>query len=276
MFIKEKRILIITISMILLVLIGVNPVYAVYGGINLSNPLDTTVLNAGYLYAEVDSTISSYGHQGVDFRAQSPVPVYAAYGGRVITVADKGNTSYGKYIIIESDHPQYPGTKFYQLYAHLSRQDVAVTNPLTVVQAGQQIGLSGNTGGVGYHLHFEIRMGTNSWYSQRNPEGLMARSTSDNYGGILGEVRTSSGSWARKIRVSGAQKPTDYNYGASYTYYLMANGNPFPDESAYGINYYIGRASTGTKTLSYNNGARTQIVTIYANSDYKVSTITLP
>lgn len=269
---KEKHLLLVlSISLISILTIQAVPAKAVYGGINLGTPV-AAGLNAGYLYAEVDSNISSYGHHGTDWIATN-LPVKSAYNGKVITVADLGNTSYGKYIIIESDHPDYPGTKFYHLFAHLSRQDVSQNQTVT---KGQQIGVSGNTGGVGYHLHFEIRMGSNSWYAQRNPEGLLARSTSDGYGGILGRVKTSSEAWVRRCRISGAMKPTDYNYGATYTYALMANANPFPDESAYGINYYIGRASTGTVTLSYNNGAKTQVVTIQPNTDYLVSTVYLP
>ena len=147
--------------------------------------------------------------------------------------------------------------------------------PKSTVTKGQQIGVSGNTGGVGYHCilksEWEAIVGM-----PKKSEGLLARSASDGYGGVYGRVKTSSDAWVRRCRISGASKPTDYNYGATYTYALMANGNPFPDESAYGINYYIGRASTGRVTLSYNNGAKTQVVTIRPNTDFLVSTVYLP
>lgn len=252
-----------------------SPAMAVYGGINLVTPVSAPV-NAGYLYAEKLTSSSTYGHHGLDFAAASGSNVYAAYTGKVVTKANLGDDSYGKYIIIESDHPNYAGVKFYHLYAHLSDySDCPAVNQ--TVNQGNKIAESGSSGGAtGPHLHFEIRMGTNSWYSQRNPEGLLSRSTSDDFGGILGEVRTSGGSWARYKRISGATKGTDINYGASYSYFVMANGNPFPDEASYGINYYIARATTGNKTLSYDYGARTQNVTIYANTDYKVNTIYLP
>ncbi len=251
-----------------------SPALAVYGGINLATPVSAPV-NAGYLYAEKLTSSSTYGHHGIDFSAASGSNVYAAYTGRVVTKADLGGSSYGKYIIIESDHPDYTGVKFYHLYAHLS--DYSQVSLNQEVNKGNQIAKSGSSGGVtGPHLHFEIRMGSNSWYSQRNPEGILSRSTSDGYGGVLGEVRTSGGSWARYKRISGATKGTDVNYGASYSYFVMANGNAFPDETAYGINYYIARSNTGNVTLSYDYGARTQNATIYANTDYKVNTINLP
>lgn len=119
-------------------------------------------------------------------------------------------------------------------------------------------------------------MGSNSWYNQRNPEGLLKRSAADGYGAVRGKVLTSSNAWARGIRISGAPKGTDINYGASYSYYLMENGNAFPDEAAYGINYYIARARTVTVTLSYNNGARTQTVNILANTDIGANAVNLP
>lgn len=247
-------------------------VLGAYGQINMPSPVSSPV-NAGYLYGEKLYSSSTYGHMGLDFSAASGTNVYSTYAGTVI--AKKNLTySYGNYIIIESNHPSYPGTKFYHLYAHLSDNSQVWVGK--AVNQGELIGLSGSSGNAtGPHLHYEIRMSSNNYYNQRNPEGLLARSTLNNYGGVYGEVRTANGNWARAIRVSGATKP-DLNYGASYTYYVMDNGSAFPDENAYGINYYIARANTGSITLNYNNGARTQPVTIYANTDYKVNNIYLP
>lgn len=84
-----------------------------------------------------------------DIPAPEGTPVYAAWDGRVASVADTGGSSYGKYISIN-----HPGG-FSTWYAHLSQQMVRMGQ---MVKAGMQIALSGNTGGsTGPHLHFEGR-----------------------------------------------------------------------------------------------------------------------
>jgi hypothetical protein len=76
--------------------------------------------------------------------------VVAAAGGKVVTVTDLGDTSYGKYIVI--DHGN--GWKTY--YAHLNSFSVSVG---TSVSQGQRIGTVGSTGGsTGPHLHHEQRL----------------------------------------------------------------------------------------------------------------------
>jgi hypothetical protein len=91
---------------------------------------------------------------------------------------------------------------------------------------------------------------------------------------LYGKVVNSSGGWARGIRISGASKP-ESGYGASYSYSLMQNGSPFPDETAYDINYYIARAYPGTVTLNFANKVYTSD-SIPENNDKRHSTVTLP
>lgn len=85
-------------------------------------------------------------HTGIDLRAYTGTKVYAAKAGTVITSAK--STAYGNYIVI--NHGGGEAT----LYAHLNKRQVSVGDK---VEAGQQIGLSGNTGySTAPHLHFEI------------------------------------------------------------------------------------------------------------------------
>jgi murein DD-endopeptidase MepM/ murein hydrolase activator NlpD len=86
-------------------------------------------------------------HEGIDIEVEEGTPVHASRMGRVIY---KGESSgYGKLIIIEHN-----GYRTY--YAHLSSIFVYKGQ---FVEAGQIIGLSGNTGtSTGPHLHFEIRV----------------------------------------------------------------------------------------------------------------------
>ena len=90
----------------------------------------------------------NYYHTGVDFYG-SNVPIYAPAPGEVVFAGPltvRGNATY-------IDH----GWGVYSGYLHQSEIDVQVGD---VVDAGQVIGLVGNTGRVtGPHLHWEIWVG---------------------------------------------------------------------------------------------------------------------
>ena len=78
-------------------------------------------------------------------------PVAASAAGTVSVVRDKGNTSYGKYVVINH------ASGYQTLYAHLSKWSVSVGQKVSL---GQTIGYVGNTGGsTGAHLHYEQRSG---------------------------------------------------------------------------------------------------------------------
>ena len=92
-------------------------------------------------------------HHGVDFAAPSGTPVFAASSGVVLS-ADNSSLSeaFGNAVLIEH------GDQLTSLSAHLSRLDVQLGQ---WVEAGQQIGLVGQTGrATGPHLHFELWRGS--------------------------------------------------------------------------------------------------------------------
>jgi murein DD-endopeptidase MepM/ murein hydrolase activator NlpD len=92
------------------------------------------------------------GHNATDYALPGNTPVLAAASGRV-TFRGWRSTYYGNSIRI--DH----GNGYETWYSHL---DAFSVNLNDVVAAGQQIGLSGNTGqNQPYHLHFEVRHGGN-------------------------------------------------------------------------------------------------------------------
>lgn len=91
-------------------------------------------------------------HNGLDFGAPIGTPIFAAYDGKVVSVANQDlycrRGAYGKYIAIQ--HPINLTT----LYGHLSLQLVHEGDS---VKRGQLIGYSGNTGyATGPHLHFGV------------------------------------------------------------------------------------------------------------------------
>ena len=87
-------------------------------------------------------------HNGVDFRARTATPVFAANSG-IVKLAE--NLFYsGNAVVI--DH----GTGIFTIYAHLSRIDVAAGRH---IKKGQRLGLTGATGRVsGPHLHWGVKV----------------------------------------------------------------------------------------------------------------------
>jgi murein DD-endopeptidase MepM/ murein hydrolase activator NlpD len=89
-------------------------------------------------------------HKGIDISAPRGTPVLAAASGTVTVAGSAGD--YGKYLLL--DHGNGTST----LYAHLLEFTVRRSDR---VSTGDQIGSVGKTGNAtGYHLHFEVRRGT--------------------------------------------------------------------------------------------------------------------
>jgi murein DD-endopeptidase MepM/ murein hydrolase activator NlpD len=112
-------------------------------------------------------------HHGTDLANPIGVEVFAAADGTVIW-ADKGHfneyesiTAYGNTVVIQHDFG-FEGETVYTLYAHLS---AFIVTPGQYVHSGDVIGLIGATGQVsGPHVHFEVRIGRDSYYSVYNPD----------------------------------------------------------------------------------------------------------
>ncbi len=89
-------------------------------------------------------------HEGLDLRAPTGTPVFAAHAGRVIYAGDKIK-GYGKLVVIKDK------VGYSTIYAHNSR---LIVRQGQWVKKGDRISLSGSTGtSFGPHLHFEIRKG---------------------------------------------------------------------------------------------------------------------
>jgi len=97
-------------------------------------------------------------HSGLDIAGTGyGSGVYAANNGTIEILKDLGNSSYGKYIMINHNNG------YYTLYAHMSGFYPGLSVGSTVSR-GQQIGYIGSSGwATGPHLHYEIR--TCSQYS---------------------------------------------------------------------------------------------------------------
>lgn len=93
-------------------------------------------------------------HNGADMVAPQGTPIYAAAAG-VVRVSSEAYNGYGVGIVI--DHV-IGGQRVSTLYGHMVYGSRMVQAGQTV-EAGQLIGLVGNTGrSYGAHLHFEVRI----------------------------------------------------------------------------------------------------------------------
>lgn len=117
----------------------------------LSQPTHWPLDEAGYVTrgqagSSTTGDSRSEPHPGVDIAVPLGSPIRASGGGTVLRAAE--DPEYGLFVLLE--HPGGLQSK----YGHLSRLTVVVGQP---VEAGQVLGLSGNTGrSSAPHLHFEI------------------------------------------------------------------------------------------------------------------------
>ncbi|MDZ7868596.1 MAG: peptidoglycan DD-metalloendopeptidase family protein [Rheinheimera sp.] len=121
------------------------------GPVTFVHPLPGARISASFARYIIKSR--NRQHHGVDFAAPSGTPVFAASSGVVLS-ADNSSLSeaFGNAVLIEH------GDQLTSLSAHLSRLDVQIGQ---WVEAGQQIGLVGQTGrATGPHLHFELWRGS--------------------------------------------------------------------------------------------------------------------
>lgn len=93
-------------------------------------------------------------HNGIDLGMPIGTPIFASKAGKVLKAGvDSKGINYGGGKIIMLEHPDGTATNYF----HLNDWSVKTGDN---VRQGQQIGLSGNTGGsTGPHLHFEIKEG---------------------------------------------------------------------------------------------------------------------
>ena len=113
-------------------------------------------------------------HTGVDIPAPKGTPVLAAGSGKVVWAGygvyrggPDPTDPYGLAVTIRHDFG-YHGQTLYTVYGHLDEIDVAEGQ---YVRPGDRLGVVGETGRVtGPHLHFEVRVGKNDFFSTRNPE----------------------------------------------------------------------------------------------------------
>jgi murein DD-endopeptidase MepM/ murein hydrolase activator NlpD len=160
----------------------------------MRRPVDASANGESLFYYPYGSTGQvSRVHHGIDIPNPVGERVLAASGGTVVW-ADRSlqdikegtleiYASYGNVVVIQHDF-SFQGQPVWTLYAHLS---AILVSKGQRVEIGDTIGLVGDTGFVtGAHVHFEVRVGVNSYWSTRNPLLWMAPYL--NHGVVAGRV----------------------------------------------------------------------------------------
>ena len=172
-------------------------------------------------------------HTGIDIPSDPGTPVLAAGTGRVIwagyglyTGKEDINDPYGLAVAIKHDFG-IKGEYLYTVYGHLDRVDVARGQH---VNTGDQVGLVGQTGKVtGPHLHFEVRVGRNTFSVSRNPELWMA--PPQGWGILAARIMNSSGYLLTSHPIKVISKDTGHTWTVNSYGEGAVNSDPYYKEN---------------------------------------------
>jgi murein DD-endopeptidase MepM/ murein hydrolase activator NlpD len=174
-------------------------------------------------------------HTGVDIDANEGTEILTAGPGTVVSAdwglfsGSAGNISdpYGKAVVVRHDFG-YKGQTLYTIYAHMSEILVVVG---AHVETGDVLGLVGDTGATtGPHLHFEVRLGDNTFYTTYNPELWMA--PPQGWGILVGRMTDEDGDLLNQFAVEVRPMPSEVPLRKVYTYAPGAvNADPYYNEN---------------------------------------------
>ena len=197
--------------------------------------------NAQYRYGSTLFGAESM-HTGVDMGAARGTHVLAAGPGEVVWAGyglyrglEDPTDPYGLAIAVRHDFG-YEGQQLYTVYAHLGSISVWSGER---VRTGDLLGTVGETGHAsGPHLHFEVRLGENRYFSTRNPELWMV--PPEGWGVLAGRIENSFGRDLREQLVQIRSLETDQRWDV-WTY---AEGTVHPDDY-YNENFVISDLPAG-------------------------------
>jgi murein DD-endopeptidase MepM/ murein hydrolase activator NlpD len=135
-------------------------------------------------------------HTGIDLPAPRGAEVLAAGPGTVVWAgiglysgsSINLNDPYGLAVAIRHDFG-YKDQPLYTVYAHMEEVDVIIGQWVNTGDVVGHVGATGMT--TGPHLHFEVRLGENSFWKTRNPELWV--SPPQGYGVLVGRVTSTYG-----------------------------------------------------------------------------------
>jgi murein DD-endopeptidase MepM/ murein hydrolase activator NlpD len=174
-------------------------------------------------------------HSGVDIPDDKGTPILAAGPGTVVwagwglfTEAPLNEDDpYGQAVAIRHDFG-YRGQQLFTVYAHMEAVNVSEGQ---WVDTGDVIGYVGDTGQTtGPHLHFEVRLGANTFHHTYNPELWM--SPPQGWGVLVGRILDEDGEELRAYNVEIRPEPEGKPLRTVRTYGGGAiNPDPFYNEN---------------------------------------------
>jgi murein DD-endopeptidase MepM/ murein hydrolase activator NlpD len=193
----------------------------------------------GYLlYAEPHTGIDIPAPKGTPIMAAGPgVIMHAGYG--LYFMRDEFKDPYGIAVAIKHDFG-YRGQVLYTIYGHLDTVNVYLGQR---VKGGEVIGTVGETGRVsGPHLHFEVRMGDNTFFKSRNPELWIA--PPQGWGVLVGRITERSERKIPQVKAKLVHQQTKRSYEVISYAEGSVNSDAYYDE-----NLVLGDIPPGTYTL---------------------------
>jgi hypothetical protein len=146
---------------------------------------------------------------------------------------------YGLAVTIQHDFG-YQNQALYTVYGHMNEVDVVTGQH---VETGDLLGLVGETGRVtGPHLHFEVRIGENSFFTTRNPELWLVPPTG--WGIIAGRMMDTAGQLIYDQQIIITEPVNEQNWFAWSYGKMVANSDPYYQE-----NLLIGDLPAGSYVL---------------------------
>ncbi len=205
-------------------------------------------------------------HHGVEFDVPYNTPIYAAADGTIVfagrddtTLMGPDPNFYGQVVVIEHSF-LYEGQAVYTLYAHLQEVFVAVGQP---VNMNEPLGLSGATGVAdGPHLHFEVRVGVNSYAHTRNPVLWLA--PFPDRGVITGRVTDVNSNLLPEAPV--VVRPVGSNVSGFSASTASYAGNTVNSDNRWQENFAVDDVPAGSYEVEVSDG----------NKRYKVEVFVLP
>jgi murein DD-endopeptidase MepM/ murein hydrolase activator NlpD len=172
-------------------------------------------------------------HTGIDIPAPLRTNIIAAGDGRVVWAGYglyRGNNDpddpYGLAVTIRHDFG-FNGRRLYTVYAHMDRVDVITGQD---VKTGEQLGIVGMTGlTTGPHLHFEVRMERNSYFTTYNPELWLA--PPQGWGVLVGNLHNTNGSFLTQQDVVVRNKETRQRWVVRSYGNSAVNSDPYYGEN---------------------------------------------